>query len=354
VNMSNIGNKYKVGALAVASFAILILGLVALGSLRYFRKTYGFMTVVTSSVQGLEAGAKVKIKGVTIGRVEKLQLGPGMRDTYIFMKFDPEAFARAATPRAELLSLARGDGDLAGFFGRRIHECVAEGLRCQLQYGDITGTLFVDLAYFDPQEHPVPEVTLPPGHPPYVPAVPSATIANIIQDAQKALGNMAQVDVQRMGGDLTELLGKANRLMDEKDMGDLLARINAISANLDHLVVRMNDVLSQERLEQMAEAVQVALDGFNATFASIEKLSEEARVQMLDSRIPETTGQARVLISGSSSALRNIEELMLDLKQSMDELNATLRRAQALIDQLERHPDSLIYGKPGKPVVRPE
>ena len=104
--MSNIGNKYKVGVFAVVAFAILILGLVSLGTLKYFRTTWDFMTVVSASVQGLEKGAKVKIKGVTIGSVEKIQLGPEMKVTYIYMKFDPEAFSKVASLKYNLVGLS--------------------------------------------------------------------------------------------------------------------------------------------------------------------------------------------------------------------------------------------------------
>ena len=83
--MSNIGNKYKVGVFAIVAFAILILGLISLGTFKYFRTTYSFMTAVSTSVQGLEKGAKVKIKGVTIGSVDKIQLGPEMKVTYIYI-----------------------------------------------------------------------------------------------------------------------------------------------------------------------------------------------------------------------------------------------------------------------------
>ena len=72
--MSNKGNKYKVGILVFISFLALILSLLSLGITKYFRKTYAFMTVVNTSVQGLERGAKVKFKGVTVGQVKQIQL----------------------------------------------------------------------------------------------------------------------------------------------------------------------------------------------------------------------------------------------------------------------------------------
>lgn len=65
--MSNVGNKYKVGVLVIIAFTLLLLSLLSLGVVKYFRKTFEFYTIVESSVQGLEKGAKVKIKGVPVG-----------------------------------------------------------------------------------------------------------------------------------------------------------------------------------------------------------------------------------------------------------------------------------------------
>ncbi|HPN85127.1 MAG TPA: MlaD family protein, partial [Victivallales bacterium] len=65
-----------------------VISLISLGMLKYFRESYEFFTIVESSVQGLEKGAKVKLKGVTIGQVSKIQLASD-RSVHIYMSFDP-------------------------------------------------------------------------------------------------------------------------------------------------------------------------------------------------------------------------------------------------------------------------
>ena len=54
--MAKNGNKYKIGALALAAIVILVLGLLSLGVMKYFQPEILFMTSTESSVQGLKVG----------------------------------------------------------------------------------------------------------------------------------------------------------------------------------------------------------------------------------------------------------------------------------------------------------
>ncbi len=352
--MSNIGNKYKVGVLAIAAFALLVIGLVALGSFRYFKQAYGFMTIVTASVQGLEKGAKVKIKGVTVGSVSKIQLSPDMKQIYIFMKFDSDSFSKAAAtpqvpgfkamPRAEALEI----------FNEKVSEYVEKGLRCQLQYGDITGSMYVDLAMFDPKDYPPRDFDLPEEHPAYVPSIPSVTIGNIIDEIHHATQNVAKMDLQKISDQLNLFLEKANSLLNDDEIRKIIKDVQSISANLDQLVVRVNDVLDKKRLEEMTDSVQKTFKNFNDTLDAVERLSEDARSELRNAKLAETSDKARTLLDNSNTMVRNIDDLRAELRRSMDDMQESIRSAKELVDYLERNPSSLISGKPDRPVVEPK
>jgi ABC-type transporter Mla subunit MlaD len=354
--MSNLGNKYKVGVFAVAAFIILVIGLVSLGTFKYFRETYDFMTVVTASVQGLEKGSKVKIKGVTIGGVAKVQLSPDMGQIYIYMKFDRDAFAKAV-PRTDIK-----EGDLKHLtrkealdvFGESISEYVKKGLRCQLIYGDITGNLLVDLAMFDPDKNPPQEFDLPEDHPPYVPSIPTVTIGNIMDEIHRATENIAQMDLKKVSDQLNSFLEKANNILNEQDFKKIVKEVESISANLDELIIRVKDVLDKERLEKMTESIQKTFDNFNATLDSIEKLSEESSNELKKVKLAETSEKARKLLDNSNAMVKNIDALRADLKNDLNDLKSTLKSAKDLLDYLERNPSSLVSGKPDRPVVDPK
>jgi ABC-type transporter Mla subunit MlaD len=350
--MSNIGNKYKVGVLAIVAFVIFIFALVILGTLKYFKTTYDFMTAVSASVQGLEEGAKVKVKGVTIGSVDKIQLGPEMKVIYVYMKFDPSAFLRVAT--IDQKKFGNASHVTKEHFAQGISERVAEGLRCRLDYGDITGTLFVDITFFDPKENPPGDFSLPPNHPPYIPAVPTALIGSLISDVQKASQSLAKVDMLKISLDIQKLLEKTDRIVDEKEVKEILAKVSSVSSNLDKLVVRVNDAIDRKQIEEITQSMQKSFDNFNSMFNSIEKFSEEARIELKSAKLAETSEKARDLMDVSGSSLKDIDSLKHDFKRNLDEMYRTLESAKTLLDSLERNPNSVIYGKPNRPIVEPQ
>jgi len=63
-----------IGAFVVASFAILIVALVVVGSGRMFTNPIRFICMFQGNLNGLKIGAPVKVRGVQIGTVAAIQL----------------------------------------------------------------------------------------------------------------------------------------------------------------------------------------------------------------------------------------------------------------------------------------
>lgn len=294
--MSNKGNKYKVGVLVFVSFLALIISLLSLGVTKYFRKTYEFMTVVSTSVTGLEKGAKVKFKGVTIGQVKKIQLDVANENNNIFiiMEFDPKAFAQSSAPTAKNDYSDFEDSEL--LFQKNLSKNIDKGLRCQLQYLGITGSQYVEISYFDPEKQPVKKVELFPEHPPYLPSVETVSVTNILSEAQTAVTKIAKVDFQKISDQINEFLNAANKLIKDKQTEETINDLREISSNLKKLTNRINRALDDKRINEIT-------DNFNRT---------------------------------------------------IDNINRMVNSTTALVDYLEKNPESLLRGKPQRPVVEHE
>src|ERR1700687_6022037 len=63
-----------IGAFVVASFAILIVALVVVGSGKMFTGPIRFICMFQGNLNGLKIGAPVKVRGVQIGTVAMIQL----------------------------------------------------------------------------------------------------------------------------------------------------------------------------------------------------------------------------------------------------------------------------------------
>src|SRR5712672_1525975 len=63
-----------IGAFVVASFAILVVALIVVGSGRIFTKPIRFICMFQGNLNGLKVGAPVKVRGVQIGTVASIEL----------------------------------------------------------------------------------------------------------------------------------------------------------------------------------------------------------------------------------------------------------------------------------------
>ena len=349
--MSNKGNKYKIGIMVILSGTLLIAGLAALGVMSYFRKTYEFMTVVDTSVQGLEKGAKVKLRGVTIGQVKSVKIANRGNEIYIFMEFDPETFVKSSSVK---VNIQQEGGSV--FFEDRMKTNVKEGLRCKLNYAGITGNLFVDLGYYTEeqlQQIKIPEVELPPDHPVYIPAIPSTSLANILEKAETAITRISELDLAGISQKIDKFLDTINDLADNgelrktmKDMREAVLSIKEFSENI-------KDTVSRERLKEIDDKIGETFNNANKAMNKVTSFLDKAEAEMKKTKIPETAKDARSLMRSSEKTMKEIYTLRDELRSSLRELDRTLRSAKMLFDYLEQHPSSLLKGKPGKPVVTP-
>jgi ABC-type transporter Mla subunit MlaD len=64
-----------IGAFVVASFAILVVALIVVGSGKMFTRPVRFICMFQGNLNGLKVGAPVKVRGVQIGTVAAIELG---------------------------------------------------------------------------------------------------------------------------------------------------------------------------------------------------------------------------------------------------------------------------------------
>lgn len=249
--MAKKGNKYKIGALALAAIVILVLGLLSLGIMKYFQPEIFFMTSTESSVQGLKVGSNVKIKGVTIGSVNSVKIGLEASMIYITMKFDLNTFLDQSQTKLPIITKNYQED-----FNRRVDPMIKKGLRCQLQYEGITGDMYVDIAYFNPNEYPVIIPELPENHLIYIPLVPTPTIENILQTTQ----------------DIAKKLNDIN--------------LKKITDNFDVLVLSINDftnqlkeIVNKQKINEIGDNINYSLNRFDQTMNSINVLVKTIQKQ---------------------------------------------------------------------------
>ncbi len=329
--MSNIGNKYKIGALVMVSGILLIFGLIMLGVMKYFKESIAFMTVVETSVQGLNKGSMVKYKGVPIGEVSKIQISQTDDNILIYMNFNPDSFSSAEKEEIKL------QGGMP-FLENEFKKYVDQGMRCKLKYAGITGELYVEVAMYDPEKFPPKSYKLPDDHPPYLPSVPQTSLGDVLDAAHDSLINLTKIDFGKISGKLETFLDSINGVIKDGDIKKTMTELRTTSENLSEMSTTLKNTFTTERIDDIVKKIDDTSAKLNMTLDQITKLAKNMDGRIDESKIPETVEAARKLIDDAVKSLKSLDEF--------------IRSAKELMDYLEEHPNSVITGKSEQPVLK--
>jgi paraquat-inducible protein B len=190
-----------IGAFVVASFAILVLALIVVGSGRMFTKPIRFICMFQGNLNGLKIGAPVKVRGVQIGTVASIELRllpsqgllrpevKGLRLPVIVDLDRSQLLARGGTGEAL---------ETAGF-----DSLIKQGLRAQLA----TESLLTGLLYIDLDLHPNTPIkyVLEPGGPyPEIPTI-QTDLAQLQERLTETLDKFDKIDFQALASRLPTL-----------------------------------------------------------------------------------------------------------------------------------------------------
>lgn len=309
-------NHFKLGLFVLAGAVLLALVLAGLGARALHRDTIEFVTFFDESVQGLSLGAPVTFRGVPMGNVTGIHVGPDKRHVEVLMQLDHQELRRL------------GYADEGGASKQ------TEDLRAQLGSQGITGVKFILVDYFDAKTNPLPELPFSPGNH-YLPATVS-TLKNIEQAVVRAVDLVPDMIVKVAG-----MLERIDHMMEGLEAQDMGGRVRGSLDQLDRTLRTVQGSLARADLPQMSSKAQAALDGMSRTLTDVDLLVArvQAREGLLDHA--ERTLQTAGDVAQGGSAL---EAQLGALLERLSEATESFRR---LTDSIERDPDMLIKGRAG-------
>ena len=266
-----------------------------------YHRRIPFATYLQSSVKGLSVGSEVDLYGLQIGNVTEIQLeiDPHTGDTRVRvgMEIQPERVFTAD----ELHGLSPAD------YTRQL---VAKGMRAQISSASfITGASLISFEF-----------------------VPDAKPADITME-----GDIIVVPSEKGG-----LSGITDSLSDVAAKLDSLP-LNQIASHLDDLLAGAGRTVNSPDLKQ-------ALHQLSGTLASIHGLADHAN-RGLDpalKQLPILTDQLRQTLQHANTLLTSYSgnsDFTSNLNQLLRQLSDTARSLLLLSDYLQRHPNSIIFGR---------
>lgn len=320
--MSERANPRVIGAFVVGAIALAVVGIVALGSGRWFRKPSDFVLYFSGSVNGLRVDAPVKFRGVEIGSVKDIMLslrgvGPaGKQQTAEEIKIP----VIIQLDERRIVSRGALHFNLNDPETRR--RAIGEGLRAQLATDSfVTGLLYIDLditpktpgTLYLAEDTPYPQI----------PTLPSS---------------MEQIQT------------KANEVMARLDEVNLAQMVNSATETSDAL----RNLVDSPKMKAAVDALEKTANELRETAASIRKLSDNlgSRLGPIEDSLRATSDNTGKTMEQARTTLRNVDSVIAAdsplnyrLEHTLEAMSSAADSIRNLADYLERNPSSLVRGK---------
>jgi phospholipid/cholesterol/gamma-HCH transport system substrate-binding protein len=308
-------NHYKLGLFVLLGLALTITMVITLGARNWNEESVRYVTYFDESVQGLELGAPVKFRGVSVGRVAVIGIAPDQRHVQVTCEL--------TVPDLQRLNLG-GTGEAA--------LSVPHDLRAQLAQAGLTGVKFVLIDFFDDlaaEESPLP-FAVPPNH---IPAAPS-TLKGLESSMTKTADRFPEI-----AEDLRTTMAHLNAVMADVERVKLPEQANRAMEQTNQAMATLNTQLDALDTGALSAAARHSLASFDAT---------TLRVAQLMDRLERDDG---VLASAERSfamvgeMARGSGTLGPELELTLREVRGAARSIRRFTDALERDPDMLIKGR---------
>jgi paraquat-inducible protein B len=309
-----------IGAFIVGAIVLIFAALIFLSGGHLFAQKERVIMYFGGSVQGLQIGAPIKLKGVVLGEITDIQIN---------FQSDDKNVLTAVTADLALQRINRKGTHVDRAF---FEDAIKEGLRAQLKYQSfLTGLLYVELDFF-------------PDSP---------------------------LQIYRFQKSALELPTKGNEFDEiSKNLQDL--NIKGVIDNLDRLTADISTLVASGAVDETLGSVKQAAQSIEQTATSL-RTDMNSATQQLTKTTDELTLLLRSLNQQAPIITKNLNTTLIQLQQSLDQfkntaqtldntfaedspliyqLNNTLqdvsRSAKALrnlSDTLEQQPESLLRGK---------
>jgi paraquat-inducible protein B len=309
-----------IGAFVVASFAILVVALIVVGSGKMFTRPIRFICMFQGNLNGLKIGAPVKVRGVQIGTVAMIELRllpsqgrmkPGVRGLRLPVIIDVD--------RSQLL--ARG-GTGAALEQSGFDDMIKQGMRAQLA----TESLLTGLLYIDLDVHPTAPINLAlePGGP-YreIPTVQTG-LEQLQERLTHALDKFEKIDFQALVVSITDAANSIKTLTGSPELKVTMESLKGTIANLNQAINSARALINNAN-SQVGPLV-----------ADIRESSDEANKTMKDTR---------AALVGLQQTLDPNAPLAVRLNRALDSLTETSQSLGEFTDYLQRNPGALVRGR---------
>jgi paraquat-inducible protein B len=321
--MSQKANPTSIGLFIVIGLALGVTGLLLFSSSRIFTPSHEIILYFNDSLNGLNEGAPVKYRGVTIGSVKRVMI-------HFNQATNDYAMPVIVEIQKNLLKERMGE-ESAAFTDTLFTDRVQHGMRGFLESESmVTGVLYIEVRILDdavpPVYHQVEKLYLE------LPTQPT--------QIQKLLSNLASLDFKRIETNLNALITRIDSAVGGLKMGE-------INDSLTNLLGSLNRVVNSPDITN-------SLAGLKGTLAEYRLLAENLNRQVdpLANGVTNTLAEANQALAQIRGGVENLRDLLApdsalrqDLTLALEQLGGAAQSISSLTDFLQHHPNALLTGR---------
>jgi paraquat-inducible protein B len=316
-----------VGAFVVGGIALLIGGIMAFGSLQFMKPHAVAILYFEEDLSGLDAGAPVTFRGVQIGEVTNIALRYNSTtkafSSPVQIRVDPGHF--------------QVEGEWPSQLGRSLPVFVQQGLRGQLASQSIlTGKRLIELGF-----HPeTPGRLLGAKSDPEVPTIPSQ-LAELQAGLGGTLRKLEQTPIPELVTDLRGVVQTLGKLLQAVDP----ASVSTVTDDASAALRTGRDVMERvgKHIDVIGPKSEAAVDHAEQFLAELQKNS--GRLTPIMSSIQRAADRADRLLADTNTVIEPGSPTHRELIGMMRDISGAARSMRVLTDDLNRDPNSLLFGK---------
>jgi paraquat-inducible protein B len=336
--MSQQAHYFKIGLFVVGATALVVIGIIILGAGKWLEKSAMVETYFFESVQGLEIGAPVRLRGVRVGRVESIRLAREEYGVFFDPKTDSFPYRGLVVVRMSVrpsVAAHLKEEDEAVM----MKQAVDAGFRFRLASQGITGVLYIESEFLDPERYPPIQIVWTPKTP-YIPSAPS-TITELGDDLRSLARKLEQVDIDKIAKNVDTMIVSVTRLVNDLQGEQLGVEVKQVMTELRGAVQEARRMLGSPDLNKTLKDSSVAMADIRRTAADLSHTAKDVRQAM--TQLPEITSRL-------NTSLRRIDALLASKGETIDDLLENLRSVTEELNYLakavEHYPSQVLFGEP--------
>lgn len=338
--MANHSNYFKIGVFVLTGVGLIVAVVVLVAGTALFKKTMPAETYFNESVQGLDIGAAVKYRGVTIGRVNSIGF---VKDKYP----PPEGFPHPW--RYVLVEMELNPRTLEGLdmpfndLKETSEQIVSSGMRIRLTTQGLTGVAFLEISFYDPSLNPPLPINWTP-RVLYFPSAPStlSRIESAIESMGRFMRDIDTIDFKEIAVTINGLIHSLDKALADanvKDFGHLLVQA---TTELRETLKRVNKIVHAPGTETLLPDAAQAVASAKIMLQSGEKdfVQTMSKARSVAEHLDVTAKNVEILLA--SPALKKSADALPDTLDNISKASGDLRRSAVELERLLRNINGIV------------